>query len=71
MNQPTIKGFAGEYRIVPGFGLRRRRRKRPAKAERNAEIRQLRNRGMPIAMIAEQFGITHQRVSQILRSGSE
>lgn len=62
---------AAEQHVRAQFGGERvyvGRRRGQGMVERNAEIRRLHQRGERVAFIARKFGLTRQRVAQILGS---
>ena len=61
----------GVLNTVPHWNWERRRPGPGAKAARNAEIRSLRAEKVSLAMIAETYGVSKQRVFQIAREGRQ
>ncbi len=65
-NNALSNAQAAALETVPAWHWEKRLRGRPAKAERNQQIYSMHAEGVMVSVLAERFGITTQRVHQIL-----
>jgi len=62
-------GYIQDLETVPGWHWERRLRGRPQLTERNQQIRSLHDQGASITVLAEKYGVTTQRIHQVIKKG--
>lgn len=61
--------YIQELENLSGWHWERRRRGRPQLTDRNQQIRSLHEQGVSNTVLAEKYGVTTQRIHQIIKKG--